>query len=273
MECAMFPPAALLPVVLLLLAACGLADDPADSSPPPTSTPGATVQLLLDFDRIPAEFDTLLPEAENAGSAQVRTEVSTAHSGRIRLAPDPQGGGAARFPAYDGTEAAPVAALLVWDATEGELSPGERDFTFGATFALDELSEGADSDNGDNLVQRGLYADAQQLKIQVDHGVPSCRVAGAEGEVVAALPEPVPSDTWVTVTCTRVGREVTLEVRDATTGRRSGIVTETGRTGALDFPATTPFGIGAKVLADGAVPTSASDQFNGTLDEVFFDVR
>ncbi len=274
------PPPILLPV-LLVLSGCGFLQGPASSTPAPdpatsatvTSTPGATTQLLIDFDRVTAEFGTLLPEAVNAGSTPVRTEISTVHAGRIRLAPGPSGDGAARFPAYDGTASAPAAALLVWDETEGDLSPGKRDFTFGVTFMLDAVSDGEDSDNGDNLVQRGLFADEQQLKIQVDHGVPSCRIAGTDGEVVAKWTGPVRRDTWVSVRCSRVGKEVTLEMLDATTGESRGTVTETGSTGALDFPLTTPFGIGAKVLADGTVPTSSSDQFNGVLDEVHFDVR
>src|SRR5690606_39546058 len=94
---------------------------------------------------------------------------------------------------------------------------------------------------------------------------------GEAGEVVATWPRPVEPGVWLTVRCSRHGEAVTLEVGDAA-GKNWEQVTVKGATGALDFPVTTPFGVGAKVLADGQVPTSSSDQLNGVVDEVHFDV-
>lgn len=262
--------------VLALIAGCEASSQPATQEPRQTD-PGdraaETALVMIDFDQTTAEFETLLPEVVNSGVATVRTEIVTAGGGRIRLAPDLGGGGAARFPAYASEGPAAAAALLLWDAGDGtDLSPGNRDFTFGATFSLDRASDGARGDNGDNLVQRGLFADEQQMKIQLDHGVPSCRVAGAEGEVFVEWTEAIARGTWFTLQCSRVGATVSLELTEVESRTSMGTVTVDGPTGALDFSSGPPLAVGAKVAADGVIPTSSSDQFNGFIDEVFFDV-
>jgi hypothetical protein len=64
-------------------------------------------------------------------------------------------------------------------AVAAALDPGDRDFEFGASFRLDEESSGSEADGGDNLLQRGTFASPGQLKLQLDHRVPSC--AGSSG--------------------------------------------------------------------------------------------
>ncbi|WP_110206233.1 hypothetical protein [Nocardioides daejeonensis] len=263
-------------MALLPLAACGAtAGSPERSAPPteaPTGSAGSSAEIVLDFDHVTAEFGSVLPDVRNAGSARVRTEVTTANGGRVRLAPGAGDGGALRLPAYGGSPEAPSAALLVWDTADA-LSPGERDFSFGATFQLDEVSEGDPSDNGDNLMQRGLFADTAQLKLQLDHGVPSCRVAGSDGAVVVAWPGPIERGRWLAVRCTRVGGLLTLAVTDPVSGSPEGEERqERGDIGTVEFASDVPFAIGAKVLAGGALPTSATDQFNGVIDDVFVAV-
>jgi hypothetical protein len=63
--------------------------------------------------------------------------------------------------------------------------PGSRDFEFGAGFSLDTKSTGDHADNGDNLIQRGLFGDKAQYKIQVDKGKVSCRIKGSGGAQVS----------------------------------------------------------------------------------------
>ena len=265
-------PGGLLVLVLVFVAACGGAASPATESPSRWEPPVTKPLLHLNFDDLTADFDTLLPGVVNVGVAEVRVEIATAHAGRVRLAPDPAGRGAARFPGHSEAADHPAAALVVWEVKGGALSPGKRDFTFGAAFNLDDVSEGGEADNGDNVVQRGLFADAQQFKLQVDHGVPSCRIAGTDGAVVVKWAGNVTRGKWMAATCTRQGRLVRLTLWDVASGRSLGTVQGEGDIGALHFDSTTPFGVGAKVLEDGRV-SSSSDQFNGVIDEVYFDVQ
>ncbi len=227
-------------------------------------------QLRIDFDEITAEVGTLVPGAANLGTATVRTEVVTSEGGRLRLAQGATGAGG-RFPAHLGEDASPAAALLIW-SDDGALTPGNADFTFGASFRLDAVSEGGDADNGDNLVQRGLFVDKTQFKLQIDHGVPSCRIAGSAGEVVVVLDEPVRRDTWYTVRCTRRAPEVRLELREIGGSTPATVVSVQADVGTLRFGRRTPVAVGAKVLAGGVVPRTATDQFNGVVDDVVVEM-
>ena len=115
----------------------------------------------------------------NAGTANVHVEV-TVHGrclgrGGRRAATAVTPCGSPPTPAPPG---APAAVLVATDEGSGALDPGAEAFTFGATFQLDEKSSGSEADNGDNLVQRGTFDSPGQLKIQLDHDVPSCRVKG-----------------------------------------------------------------------------------------------
>src|SRR3954451_6618043 len=130
------------------------------------------------------DFDSLADGSApaNTGSLDATVRVSTAGGGAIEAGPDPDGRGSGRYPAWDGTSPYQRAAVTVLSNEAGDpLSPGTRDFEFGASFSLDTKSEGTTQDNGDNLIQRGLYGDKAQYKIQVDKGHVSCRVKGSSG--------------------------------------------------------------------------------------------
>ncbi len=253
---------------------CGASGTPAAQRVQVTTTPApeVTPELLVDFEEITAEFDSIVPRVTNVGTALVRTDVSTASGGRVRLARGAGADGAgARFPSHVDGAQAPAAVLLIWPDGDG-LSPGKADFTFGASFRLDAVSDGGEADNGDNVVQRGLYVDEAQFKLQIDHGVPSCRVAGPGGEVLVSLKTPVEREVWYAARCERRGVEVHLQVRDLEGGRPTENVVEKGPTGDLTFEPGVPLAVGAKVLADGRIPTSATDQFNGVVDDVHFEL-
>ena len=106
------------------------------------------------------------------------------------------------------------------------LSPGGRDFAFGADVALDDVTTGTAPDNGDNLVQRGLYQSSSQYKIQVDDGRVSCRVAGVSGEIVVYAPGRLHPGDWYRIRCQRDG-----EPRDPRRGAADRV-----RPGALAEP-------------------------------------
>ena len=161
--------------------------------------------------------------------------------------------------------------LVATEASSGALDPGAEAFTFGASFKLDEKSSGSEADNGDNLVQRGTFDSPGQLKIQLDHGVPSCRVKGAEGEAFVKADGPVDPGAWYSVTCERNGSDLELTVKAYDDGAGGGTWRTTAPTGAIAArrPAAHDRG---KTGPDGT-PVASPDQFNGSVDDVFFRVQ
>lgn len=260
-----------------LVAGCGVSGSAAgevdDLPAVAAATPeGEAGEIWIDFEDWVLEYGTALPGARNSGTAAIKSSVSTLRGGRVRLARSLHGG-AAGFPAYAEEQAAAAAILVTATGREDVLSPGTADFSFGADFTLDAVSDGSDSDNGDNLVQRGLSADPVQYKIQIDRGVPSCRIAGAAGAVLVKLPEPVQRNRWYRVRCSRSGSEVKLALHDLERPSAEAVTATTqGRTGAIAMTGgmRVPMSIGAKVLLDGSIPASSTDQFNGRVDNVHY---
>ena len=228
--------------------------------------------LLFDFDIGAAAPGHVLSSADNSGTERVEVAVATAAGGRVRR-DRARTGFAIRRPAITVESRSPAAALVVWPARgDSELTPGPNGFRFGADFRLDAVSEDS-SDNGDNLVQRGLFGSAQ-YKLQLDHGIVSCRVAGAEGAVVVKTDPPVERNLWYRVSCERSADRVivTLAVaRDKAGWAPARMWMGGGAIGDLDIEDEVPLSIGAKVSDEGQIVTSAPDQFNGLVDRVFFE--
>jgi hypothetical protein len=245
------------------LAACGAAKVDADDTPPPKGS------LVLDFESGPAAGRSA-SEYTNSGTARVDVVVSATGSAAVVSVTGPDGGRAVRFPSYTGETPAPAAVLVATSKDKAALSPGDGDFAFGASFTLDRESSGSDADNGDNLVQRGTFNDPGQFKIQLDKGVPSCRVAGSAGTVFVKADAAVKRGAWYSVTCSRSSSKVSLTLKkygadDAETWRA------TGPTGDIEL-ASEPLSVGGKVSNKG-VPVASADQFSGAVDDVFFQIK
>lgn len=253
-------------------AGCG-ASDGAVRPPGPGAEPTlAHLDLGLDFDRVVVPGD-VVPGAANDGTAAVSIVVATAGGGRLTWAPGRDGGAAVRTPAYAAEGVVPAAALVVWpDASVPDpLDPGSGDFEIGVDFQADPGTAGREGDDGDNLVQRGRFGQAAQVKVQLDHGVPSCRVAGSRGEVVVKADGPVAPGRWYRLSCRRYAAEVRMRLVDLDghdEPREWGVA---GDPGPVDL-AHVPLSIGAKVGARGRIDLDSSDQFHGTIDRVFLDV-
>jgi hypothetical protein len=229
---------------------------------------------LLSFD------DGSLTAPANTGAQAVAVQTNLGSGGTIEQARGPDGSRALRFPPFSVAEP-PLAVLTVLATKDDFLSPGASDFEFGVDFSLDEPSEGG-ADNGNNLLQRGLFRDAAQYKLQIDHGLVSCRVVGSEGEAVATSATPVTAGTWYRARCTRRGDTLKLslaaldssgEVPDdegAEGGAEGGGAETVARTGVVTLTAETPLSIGSKVTSAGEVVPSSPDQFNGALDNVVY---
>ncbi len=267
----------------LCTAGCGTQSPPADEPEVGTPASAALGNAVLSFD-----FDDLgaLEEATGLGAGRVplRNEtaqpvtvrISTVSGGKLRAVPGRDGGYAARFPAY--TSGDPRRAVLsVTTASQDPFNPGVADFSFGADFSVDEVAEQDDADektenadNGNNLLQRGLFSDTAQYKLQVDDGRVSCRIAGSEGEVVVRSPQEIQPETWYRVACLRVGERVTLHLHDFESDLER--TSEEGSTGSIHLPSTTPVVLGGKASSSGAAVATDSDQFNGAVDNVYLTV-
>jgi len=173
-----------------------------------------------------------------------------------------------RFPAYTGTTPSPEALIVAKAKEAGALDPLDQDFRFGASFMLDSESSGSKADDGDNLVQRGSFASPGQFKIQIDRGVPSCRILGDEGEVFVKAGTAISPEVWYAVSCQRAGSEVSISVTQY--GEQGQTWTAAGPTGHITL-GDLPLAVGGKVSSEG-LTVGSGDQFNGSVDDVFLQI-
>lgn len=240
----------------------------ADSGP--DNGPSSEGDLYLSFDRLDASGSPLLNTP-----GPVVGEVSSVAGGQVTAGPDQSPSGhSLRMERFRPDQPAQPAVVVLrpHEGAHDRTDPGNDDFAFGADFALDRLTGVSATDDGDNLVQRGLFGDRAQYKIQLDGGHPLCRVSGSQGAVSVRATERVESEEWYRVRCRRVGDVVTLRVVTFVgSGREVREYAEAGRTGTLSYGSDRdPFSVGGKVDEDGDVVAGDSDQFNGLVDNVVF---
>ena len=202
------------------------------------------------------------------GTSAVELAVETSDDATIEVVEGPGGGRAARFPAYTGTTPSPEALIVAKAKEAGALDPLDQDFRFGASFMLDSESSGSKADDGDNLVQRGSFASPGQFKIQIDRGVPSCRILGDEGEVFVKAGTAISPEVWYAVSCQRAGSEVSISVTQY--GEQGQTWTAAGPTGHITL-GDLPLAVGGKVSSEG-LTVGSGDQFNGSVDDVFLQI-
>jgi hypothetical protein len=241
------------------------------------ATPNDVVRLA--FDGAASPDGARVTTATNHGSAPVAVAVASLDAGRVVSASARPGssGRAVRFPAFDATAPAPRAVLRITNSGSSDrLDPGTAAITFGADFRLDATSASAtsDVDDGNNLIQRGLWGDRTQLKLEVDHGRPICRVKGRSGEVSVTAGAAVEAGRWYRLSCRRSGNRVTVTLGSWSSAGAfsSRSWAKDGVTGSLT-PASSavPLSVGGKLNGNGTV-NRATDQFNGAVDNVVVTV-
>jgi hypothetical protein len=178
-----------------------------------------------------------------------------------------------RFPHFKQDEEAPRMVLVVQpeDDTAASVDPtSDGSLTFGADVKLDRDAGSGTFDNGDNVVQRGLYADPSQYKLQVDKRVPSCTVKSPLARAFVKAPEPM-QPGWYRVVCDYAAGTLTVTVSRMQDGQVGEPVqaSVTEDLGPLVFNPVTPLVIGGKVGSNGLLVRNQPDQFNGALDNVF----
>ena len=257
----------------LVLAGCGGGaaanglDDPPATPDTPTQAPP---RLLLTFDDNPPGA-VRKPVLANKGTATAVVDLVSVGTRTVSFAADGADGSALVLPSYTGQRSGPFAAVRVVADGNDWLSPGESGFSFGADVMLNPRSMGTEVDNGDNVVQRGLFEDSAQYKIQVDKRHPSCVVRGSAGALVAKS-KTVLGDGWYRVRCDRTGPDaITLTVTDLGAGGEPRVTSAEGPIGDVEMAGDAPLSVGAKVSANGDLTVSSTDQFNGEIDNVYYD--
>lgn len=256
-----------------MTAACGGA---APASQPRTiaslgSAPSA--ELFLDFEQTKVALGAVVAAVQNVGTQPVLSEVSTRAGGRITLTGGAVSGHGARLPAFHGPSSSAGAVVVVRTANAVDpFDPGSRDFRFGADVSLDSVSSDDGEDDGDNVVQRGHFSDESQYKLQLDHGIPSCRLSGTEGSAQAAAPSSVIRDRWYRIACERVGDQLALTVEDLQSDNPIETVQVVAQVGEVNPSPGCPLTVGGKASSDGTIPAMRPDQLNASIDNVFFEL-
>ncbi len=209
---------------------------------------------------------------EGAIARSAGLDVVTSGGGSLQRVVGPDGErSAVRTPAFSALSNGKRAILAIESKDPAALSPEDGDFVMRADVAVDKnSSERSSTDNGDNVLQRGHFATAQ-YKIQVDHHVPSCRVAGSEGAVLVQAPEEIAPGEWYRISCRREGSTLALVVKKSTgndTWQWVSRTTASGPIGSVDFDAGVPLSVGGKLNDSASIVAKASDQFNGAFANI-----
>lgn len=215
----------------------------------------------------------------NHGDAGLQVTVVSADGGQVATAAGrtSNDGTSVGFPAFDPTAPAARAVVRVTNAEATDrLNPAEGRFEFGTDLTLDAVSADVSPgsiDDGDNAVQRGLYNDVTQYKIELDRRQPACRIKGRAGELTVTAAMRVEADRWYRVACTRDGTNVAVSVSwwnadDTMTTQRWS---KSGPTGDMaPASASVPVSIGGKL--EGSSLVTNTDQFNGRLDNTYLTI-
>ncbi|WP_104107607.1 hypothetical protein [Nocardioides sp. 616] len=249
-----------------VLSGCTAAGETASAG----ALPGPRGELVLEFDEGLSPEGATLTAPQNSGTAKLRVKVRTVGKGRLEKVAG-RSGYAARTPAFATKGPVAAVAITVRPRSEDTLAPGDRAFRWGADVQLDAKGGTSATDDGANVIQRGLYRDASQVKLQLDKGVPSCRVKGSEGAAVVRAGRPLVPGLWTRVHCQLRHGRLTLSMSAPGQARPESWHTATP-VGTVSFRRSVPVGIAAKVDGRGRIEATQSDQFNGALDNVFWDV-
>jgi hypothetical protein len=233
--------------------------------PAPGTATAATNGRELDL-----TFDNATMDRQS-GAATVTVRTLT-HKGGVVKRVSGYESQAARFPAFAQSSNPPLAILTVVDRTGADdLQPVDQKFRFGADFSLDAKSQTSPVDNGNNLIQRGLYDAPMQYKLEMDGNRPRCRVKGDAGAVLVKAGMTVQPKTWYRATCLRSGSTVTLTIERRDDGK-TWTFHRSGRIGALRISRSVPLTVGGKAKSPTRINTKASDEFNGKVDNAFLNL-
>ena len=189
-----------------------------------------------------------------------KLSVLAANGGSLRTVT--HGGGAAiGFPARcDNPGAAACArAILQTSGNLDKLNPGRQRIRFGADIRM----SGAQTSDGENVVQKGYSTGGSEYKLQVDGdaGRPSCAVVGTASARIFLARSSVSIDdgNWHTVACDLHGGVLSITVDGSVRG-------------TVAVPTTTTISNEDGLRIGGKGKSPNNDQFSGELDNVWVTV-
>lgn len=246
------------------------------SSVAASDTAQDTEELLVSIvGEVSEDVPLSAAQIEASGPGEPEIELVSANGGQVRTERGYDGGLVLAFPAHQASRRPPIAILALSSRDWDWLQPRDDQLTFGADLTVDAVSDGTARDNGDNVIQRGLFGAAAQFKLQVDHRRPSCLVRGDAGMVLAKSSVTLEPGSWYRVTCRRAGEEV--EVMVSRLGHEGPVDTEVdrdrGEIGSVTFPSDTFLSIGGKLGPHGGPVLDAVDQYDGSLSQVHVSVE
>jgi hypothetical protein len=204
------------------------------------------------------------------GDAELGVGVVNAHGGSLRVVAGPSDElpRAISFPSSADSGVSPRAVVRLNAGAGGALSPRASGFTFGAVLRASGRPGGDTAHQGDNVFQRGRYADSAMFKLQIDDGRASCVVRGRAGRVMVRSSVSLAAGVWHRVTCSRFGPRLVVQVARYASGEVIDRSTTSGATGDVAFASSIPASIGGKLRASGRLAAD-TDQFNGDIASVW----
>jgi hypothetical protein len=193
-------------------------------------------------------------------SANPKLSVLSANGGALRTVKH-GGGSAIGFPprCADPGGTACVRVILQTSGNVDALNPGRQRVRFGADIRM----SGAQTSDGENVVQKGYATGGSEYKLQVDGeaGRPSCAVVGTASARIflARSSVSIADGGWHTVSCDLHGGVLSVTV--------DGTVR-----GTVAVPKSTTISNDDGLRIGGKGKSANNDQFSGELDNVWVTV-
>jgi hypothetical protein len=252
--------------------ALGACSSAVGSEPTNQSEPSPyPVTPVVSSNAVMLEFDS--EDALATAAPSVRVGSLMAGGQQLVQVPSGNGTSALQFPPYAPQEAGRLVLVLSSVGRPDRLNPVRSDFSFGADVRLDATSSGDADDNGDNVLQRGLFNDPNQYKLQVDKRVPSCTVKVGAARLFVKLDSELDGG-WFRVRCDYQAGTLTVSASriDANSVTEFSRASVSQKLGGVEFAVSTQVTVGGKLGSNGDLVLRESDQFNGDLDNVFVDI-
>ena len=199
-------------------------------------------------------FDTLDGAGSYADTTGKQHRLQVFGKGGATLETVARGSGRAiKFP--DRCAGTTCPHLVLQAASTADLNPGRNPIRFGARVKL----AANQTDDGENILQKGYSTAGGQYKLQVDKaaGRPSCGMTSAGTSTIYLVRSSVgmADGKWHTIECRRSGTSLTIQV-DGTL------------TGTVAVPASLTVSNNAPLVLGGKGLAANNDQFHGYLDDV-----
>ena len=237
--------------------------------------------LVLDVDFNQGSLGSVIttPALFGTAAAGLGSTIVAEGGGQAVTGPNASSssGKAMRLPVYAvlNRPNTPLAVMSIANSTTTEaINIGTQTFSWQADFSQD-TNLGADTQDGDNLFQRGLAGETSQWKLSVDAHKIGCflRVNGVGVQTPSVT---ISDQSWYRAVCKRQNTSATTATLKLTVQKWNGAAWTAvaspaavgGAFGALAFPVSRRMSVGGKLKSSDGTLHAQPDQFNGSIDNV-----